>query len=136
MRSPIIFMWPGEVKPAVSERLVNSIDLAPTILAAAGGKPTPQMPGVNLLDAEGLSARPAIFGEVFEHNAVDIHKPAANLQYRWVVEGRWKLIVPHAPNVKGKPELYDLTTDPDETNDLAAKYPDVVLGLMQRLDQW
>ena len=66
-----------------------------------------------------------MFGEIFEHNAMDIHKPAANLEYRWVIEGNWKLIVPHAANVKGgKPELYDLSKDPTRRTNLAAKHPD------------
>jgi arylsulfatase A-like enzyme len=137
LRTPIIVKWPGEVKPGKSERLVLSIDLAPTILAAAGSKPTAEMPGVNLLDAKMLAARTAIFGEVFEHNAVDIHIPAANLQYRWVIEGNWKLIVPHEPNVKGgKPELYDLGKDPTETENLAMKAPDRVKELTSKLDRW
>ena len=137
LRTPIIVKWPGRVKPGESDRLASSIDLAPTILAATGGRPTPQMPGLNLLDAKAVAARTAVFGEVFEHNAVDIHDPAANLQYRWVVDGHWKLIVPHAPNVKGhRPELYDLSNDPDEKDDLAAKQPEKVTELTKKLDGW
>jgi uncharacterized sulfatase len=136
LRTPIVVRWPGHVKPAVSERLAISIDLALTTLAATGGRPTADMPGLNLLDAKAVAARTAVFGEVFEHNAVDVHNPAANLQYRWVVDGRWKLILPHAPNVTGQPELYDLSNDPDETADLAAKHPDVVADLTRKVDGW
>jgi arylsulfatase A-like enzyme len=137
LRTPIIIRWPGQVKPSVSERPVLSIDLAPTILAVTGAKRTPKMPGLHLLDMKALPARTAIFGEVFEHNAVDIHNPAANLQYRWVVEGNWKLILPHEPNVKGgKPELYDLSKDPTEKDNLAAKHPDKVTDLTKKLDEW
>lgn len=136
LRTPVIIRWPGQITPGVSERLVNSIDLAPTILAAVGARPTADMPGLNLLDAKSLAARTAIFGAVFEHNAVDIHNPAANLQYRWVIEGNWKLIVPHEPNVRGKPELYDLSMDPTETENLTAKHPDRVMGLNKALDRW
>jgi arylsulfatase A-like enzyme len=136
LRTPVIIKWPGHVTPGASERLVSSIDLAPTILAAVGAKPTADMPGLNLLDAKKLAARTAIVGEVFEHNAVDIHKPAANLQYRWVIEGNWKLIVPHELNVKGKPELYDLSKDPTEQENLAAKHPERVIDLQKALDRW
>lgn len=136
LRTPIIVKWPGKVKLGESDRLASSIDLAPTILAATGGRPTPQMPGLNLLEAKAVAARTAVFGEVFEHNAVDIRNPAANLQYRWVVDGHWKLIVPHAPNVKGGPELYDLSNDPDEKDNLAAKQPEKVAELTKRLDAW
>ena len=37
------------------------------------------MPGVNLLDAAAVARRPAIFGECFTHNAVDLDDPAAGL---------------------------------------------------------
>ena len=68
---------------------------------------------------------------------MDVHNPAANLQYRWVVGGTWKLIVPHAPNVTGgKPELYDLAADPDEKANLADKHPDKVAELTDELMKW
>jgi arylsulfatase A-like enzyme len=116
---------------------VSSIDLAPTILHAVGAKPTKDMHGIDLLDPHWLASRDTLFGEVFEHNAIDINAPAANLQYRWVIDGSWKLILPHEPNVKdGKPELYDLTKDPTEKENLAAKHPDKVTELTKKLDAW
>ena len=116
LRTPIIVKWPGTVTPGVSDTPVSSTDLAPTILAACGVAKTPQMPGISLLEAKAVSDRKAIFGEVFEHNAIDIHSPAANLQYRWVVRDGWKLIVPHAPNIKGEVELYHLAVDVREAS--------------------
>jgi uncharacterized sulfatase len=54
-----------------------------------------------------------------------------------VVEGNWKLIVPHAANVKdGKVELYDLAKDPHETDNLAAKHAEKVADLTKKLDAW
>jgi uncharacterized sulfatase len=136
LRTPIIIKWPGHVKPAENNALASSIDLAPTILHAVGAKPIPAMSGLDLLDPTAVKKRHAVFGEVFEHNAIDIHKPVANLQYRWVVDGHWKLIVPHAPNVKGKPELYDLSKDVMEKTNLAAAQPGRVAALMRVLDGW
>jgi arylsulfatase A-like enzyme len=137
LRTPIVVRWPGQVKPGKSDALAQSIDLAPTILAAAGLKPTADMPGVNLLDAAAVGKRDALFGEVFVHTANDLEKPAANLRYRWVVEGNWKLIVPHAANEpKAAVELYDVSKDPHETENLAAKHPDKVTALAKRLDGW
>lgn len=136
LRTPVIVKWPGHTRPGTSDSLVSSIDLAPTILAATGLKPARGMDGVDLLDTHWLASRTALYGEVFEHNAVDIAKPAANLQYRWVVEGNWKLILPHGPNVKGTPELYDLSLDPTEKENLAAKHPERVTDLTKKLDAW
>jgi uncharacterized sulfatase len=137
VRTPIIIKWPGHVKAGESDRLAHSIDLAPTILHAVIGKQNKGMEGINLLDPHWVASRETIFGEIFEHNAIDITKPGANLQYRWVIDNNWKLIIPHTPNVKdGKPELYDLSKDPTEKNNLAEKQPDKVKELTKKLDAW
>jgi uncharacterized sulfatase len=137
VRTPIVVKWPGHVKPGASDSLASSIDLAPTILAAAGLKPGKGMEGINLLDPHWVASRTAIFGEIFEHNAIDIAKPAANLQYRYLIDGNWKLIVPHEPNVKGgMVELYDLAKDPFEKDNLAAKNAERAAELRKKLDDW
>jgi uncharacterized sulfatase len=136
LRSPIMVRWPKRIKPAVIETPVNSIDFAPTILAAVGLEPTQQMRGVNLLDLEAVKKRKAIYGEVFGHNAIDIHRPAANLHYRWCREGNWKLIVPNNANVDGAVELYNLDADPLETKNLATKHPDRTRRLGTMIDAW
>ena len=137
VRTPILVKWPGHVKAGESDRLASSVDLVPTVLHAIGAKPAKGLPGINLLDPHRVASRDALFGAIFEHNAVDIGKPAANLQYRWVIEGAWKLILPHEANVKdGKPELYDLAKDVSEKDNLAGKHPDRVKELTKKLDAW
>ena len=137
LRTPILIKWPGHVKAGESDRLASSLDLAPTILHAVGAKPTKDMQGINLLDSRSVAARDTVFGEIFEHNAIDITKPAANLDYRWVVDGHWKLIVPYDVNIKNaKPELYDLTKDPTEKTNLAENHPEKVTELNKKLDSW
>lgn len=137
LRTPIIVRWPGHVKPEVSAALAESIDLAPTLLAAVGLKPTAEMPGLNLLDNVAVAKRDALFGEVFLHTALDIEKPGANLRFRWIVQGNWKLILPHAANEPGKvAELYDLLKDPHENENVAGAQPDKVAVLRAKLDAW
>jgi len=137
LRTPIIVRWPAKVKPRKSDALAISIDLAPTVLSAAGLKPTKDMQGINLLDGKAVAARKTIFGECFAHNAVDIHKPASSLCWRWVIEDTWKLIVPAPQNKPDeKIELYDLAKDPHEESNLAERQPQKVERLKQRLDQW
>jgi uncharacterized sulfatase len=133
LRTPIVVSWPGKVKQGKVEALASSIDLAPTVLAVAGLKPTPAMQGVNLLDDGALAKRKTIFGECFTHDAVDLERPARNLEWRWVIDGRWKLIVPRSGEGS---ELYDLGADPDERMDLAAKEPARVAALRKKLDAW
>ena len=122
---------------AESDKLASSVDLVPTVLKAVGAKPAKGLDGVDLLDPHWVATRDAVFGAIFEHNAVDIAKPAANLQYRWVIEGDWKLILPHAANVKGgKPELYNLAKDPREAANLAGANADKAKALAKRMDAW
>ncbi|MFO0799541.1 MAG: sulfatase-like hydrolase/transferase [Gemmataceae bacterium] len=137
LRTPVLVRWPGRVAPGRSDTPVSSIDLAPTVLAAAGARVPPTLPGVNLLDAAALAARPALFGATFEHNAVDIRRPAANLQYRWVLAGGWKLIRPRLATVPaGRVELFRVDRDPDERDDRAAAEPARVAELTRLLDGW
>lgn len=129
-RTPIMVRWPGKVTPGTSDAFAHSIDLAPTVLTAAGLKPTAAMPGVDLLDPKAVAARTTVYGEIFEHNAIDITNPAANLQYRWVIDGHTKLILPNPARVpNAKPELYDLKADPHEQANLAEKRPEEVARL-------
>jgi arylsulfatase A-like enzyme len=137
LRTPILVRWPGKVKPAVVDRPVSSIDVAPTILAAAGLAPTPEMGGVDLRDERAVADRPAVFGEVFAHDVADLDRPAAGLRYRWVVAGDRKLIVPDPRNSPGEsPLLFDVVADPAESRDLAAAEPGRVAELTRLLDGW
>lgn len=134
LRTPVMIRWPGKVKLGRYEDLVSTVDIAPTILRACNVKVPQTMVGLNLLDAangKGVS-RKAVFGEIFEHTAVDIDRPAVNLTHRWVREGDWKLIVP----VKGKVELYNLKEDPFEKDNQATKDATRVKSLTTTLDAW
>jgi uncharacterized sulfatase len=131
LRTPVLLRWPGRAKPGVCNDLVSTVDLAPTILAACGLKPTRDMPGLDLLDPRPLP-RDAVFGEIYVHTAKDVSRPALNLTHRWVRRGNDKLILP-----KGGPgELYDLGRDPKEERDLASTHPALVRELSARLDAW
>lgn len=137
LRTPVMIRWPGHVEAGERSDLISSLDLAPTILAAAEAPASPAMVGINLLDARATSGRRALFGECFTHNAVDIHQPAANLKYRWCISGDLKLIVPERANVPDDVvELYDLSQDPYEENNLAQQQPETVARLRALLDNW
>jgi uncharacterized sulfatase len=116
---------------------VSAIDIAPTILSAAGVGPQKSTEGVDLLDQQAVGNRRAIFGEVFTHNAVDIDQPASSLRHRWVLAGDWKLIVPDRRNEPdGRLELFDIVHDPLESKNLAAQRAETVAALVDKLDSW
>lgn len=139
VRTPIMVRWPGHAKPRTTDEFATSLDILPTVLAAAGAEPPSGLPGLNLLDADAVRKRTAVFGECFAHNAVDLNDPAKSIRHRWVIDGTTKLIVPHVPadaDGPGEPELYDLAADPHEMKNLAARKPEVVQALTAKLDGW
>ena len=137
LRTPIMVRWLGKVKPQKSPHLASSLDLMPTLLHAVGIKPTPQMPGLNLLDEKAVAARKALYGECFTHNFADMENPASSLKWRWVIEGDWKLIVPSKRNQPDDVvELYDLGKDPHEVKSLVSTEQVRVEHLTKLLDTW
>ncbi|MGC9328173.1 MAG: sulfatase family protein [Candidatus Hinthialibacter sp.] len=147
VRTPIMIRWPGKYKPRRDdENLANNIDIAPTILAACGIQPPPEMPGVNLLDSSSVAARDIIFLENFAHDMADLNDVAKSLRARSCIQGDWKLIVwqEKQPELrtsgKAKPEadieLFHLKDDHFEKTNLAEKYPDQVAAMKKRIDEW
>jgi uncharacterized sulfatase len=144
-RTPILVRWPGRVMPATSDSLASSIDIVPTVLAALG-LPSPQgLKGINLLDAKAVESRHYVFGEDFMVRSLTLDDPAANLLWRWVTDGRWRLILPHdfkaegalkpiASDTAAQPMLYDLQADPKEENNVANAHQEIVAALREKLD--
>jgi arylsulfatase A-like enzyme len=132
IRTPILFSWPARVKPERSETLASSLDLATTILSACGLDPPGRGPGLNLLNPEARADRRAVFGTAHAiHNQVT-GDPDQTLQYQWVIEGRWKLMLRFQGLDTTRYQtvhtwdqvptrLYDLETDPHETTNLATE---------------
>jgi len=137
LRTPIMLRWPGRIRAGMSQKLVSSVDLAPTILAAAGLEPAPSMRGINLLNVGNKgkpSDRAAIFGATYSHDVPEINNPSAGLQYRWSVSGRWKLIVPRDNSAAS--ELYDIVSDPHEVKNLAGSHAEVIAQMTKLIDDW
>lgn len=149
VRQPILLSWKGVIPPQERRELISSIDLAPTILHAAGAVVPDNLPGLNLLplvrDGQPLP-REVIFGEGFAHDVADLDVPEQSLLYRWAIEGRWKLLLTYDgvlgryaashPRTERRPQLFDLLDDPHETRNVASAHPDIVARLVDRIDQW
>jgi uncharacterized sulfatase len=137
LRTPILLRWPGHLKPERSATLVSAVDLAPTILKAAGIIAPADLPGVDLTAAAALRKRKEVVGACFTHDAIDLDRPERNVRWRWCVRGDWKLILPDPVNEAGAaPELYNVTVDPLETRDLARSKPARVKRLQRLVDRW
>lgn len=140
LRTPILLSWQGRIEPGTHRGLVSSIDVVPTLLAAAGLESAVEgLPGISLLPvAKGhaeLSERP-VFGATYPGQAKRLEQPEKEVSYRWVRRGRLKLIEP-----AGKLQetmLFDVVVDPREENDLAddPEMARVKADLKRLLDQW
>jgi len=138
IRTPVMIKWPGHVTPGFNtENLVSAVDIVPTVLAACGLDRTIDMQGINILDAQALKSRSAVFGAAYTHNAVDIDVPLSSLKYTYVIEDDWKLIQPSGRNeTRTEPELYNVMNDPEEKLNLAATNRDKELHLTSLLKDW
>ena len=140
IRVPFVVRWPARLAPRAVDAVGAHIDLAPTLLAAAGVSPPPG------LGFDGLSLLPLWEGRAAawrERNyVVQSHRGNAPERYRAfaVIGPRYKLVQAlsfgQPPPPDARFELYDLLEDPGETADLAAGRPDVVERLTAAYDRW
>lgn len=139
VRTPIMVKWPGRIKPARYNELVSSVDFFPTTLAMAGLPQNPVLKGTNLLpflqQKSNLNPR-TIFGEIYYHTSVNLDDPKINITHRWARKGDWKLIVNDYD--KGRPELYNLITDPKEKDNKAndADQKKRLDSMVKEIDNW
>ena len=146
-RTPVLVSWPGTVEPKIMEGFAHTIDLFPTIAAAAGLEAPEGLPGINLLDEKAVNGRDTIYGSLHASHNINIGDPNSTLQYRWCIEGDWKLLqryhgedVTHYKKLHewdtAPYRLFNLKNDPGEKNDLAAAHPDIVHRLQKKLQEW
>ncbi|MEM9017060.1 MAG: sulfatase/phosphatase domain-containing protein, partial [Verrucomicrobiota bacterium] len=66
IKTPFLFARPGHIAPAVTDSIISSIDLGPTILELAGIEKDPRMQGVSfvpVLDEPTTASREIAFAE-------------------------------------------------------------------------
>lgn len=128
-RVPFIIRWPGHVKAGrVDDQSVCSfIDWMPTLSAIAGGIQLPAQ-----LDGEDISN--IWFGSTGSRIKPLYWKSSAKGSSSAMREGKWKLHLPLRKNKQS--ELYDLSIDPSENNNIASSHPEVVGALSKKLTKW
>ena len=127
IRLPFMIRWPARVRAGGTfTEMVSTLDLFPTLLAAAGAKPDADTPrsldGVDLLPflaSDGKKGAP--------HESL-FWRSGANGAVR---QGRYKLVFGG-----GLARLYDLERDPKEASDLSAKMPERAAALREAWDAW
>lgn len=115
---PLILSAARAPRGQVRTDLVNSIDIAPTILAYTGIEATPSMQGVDLLSQPPQPADRQMVIAQYRTRRYAVRTPV------------WKFIAASSL------ELYDLTSDPGEITNLAAQHPDRVGEFQQIIERW
>ncbi len=122
VKVPLIVKWPGNKSAGtVSRRMVNNIDLAPTICRAAGCKPGPQMHEHTLQNTN--SGHNLIFAE-------------ANGGRQVMARSKNRKLILAAPNNENL--FFDLDQDPQELNNLyeSPKYHNEIKSMETELLAW
>jgi len=130
IREPWIIRYPGVTKDgSISQELISSIDLFPTIAKAVGYE------SKQLID--GIDLKPALEGGKLDRNSLFWHYPHYSNQQGIpsgaIREGGLKLIENYED---GSVALYDLKTDIGELKDLSAEQPEQVKVMRERLHEW
>ncbi len=153
LRVPLIVHYPGVLAPRVDRDPVELIDLAPTLLEAAGGTLPATVP------IQGHSLTPRLRGIELpapppaKENDPWLRPPATSFsESGWETDNKWQKVVrdkrfklifaqtrPEQRWIGGEGirfTLYDLQNDPGETQNVADKYPDDLERLKRELAAW
>ena len=135
VRVPAIAVWPGVLKAgAVVDEPLHIVDMYPTLLRVAGAKLEQALP------IDGKDMWPTIAeGRPSPHEEILLNCTAANGAIR---RGSWKLVRNGSigANNAGRQvdqevfELFNLSDDPYEKNNLVEKYPQKFQELKRRLE--
>lgn len=142
VRVPLIVRWPSvTLAGTTTDAVVSSVDFFPTLVDGLA------------LDVEedvildGVSLMPALRRQAFDRGPIFCHFPHyignpqvegwLNIPSTTVRSGSWKLhrFYADGPNQTDRFELYHLSDDVGETNDLAAEHPDLVVRLTGLIDE-
>jgi arylsulfatase len=145
VETPFIVRWPGEVPATntVNETSAHLVDIMATLVDITGATYPENSRGETVADMDGVSLLPA-----FRNGTVERGKPVF---FEWrngraVVDGHWKLVVHHVRDQDvesglwdfstGEWELYDLSSDRTEINNLASTNPEKLAEMQQKFEKW
>jgi len=130
MREPMIAWWPGKVKAGATSDYVGAFwDFLPTFAELAKVPKPKNIDGISIVPAllgqKNVPTHPWLYWEFHEQGG----KQAVRL-------GNWKGVKLNVTdNPKGPIELYDLSTDLGEKNNVVDKHPDVVQAIRKIMEQ-
>ncbi len=132
--TPLIGHWPAGIPAARHNSLepqpAHLIDILATCVDVAGATYPRQVQDQAITPLEGVSLRPALAGQPLGRPGPIYFEHEGN---RAVRDGQWKLV---AKGPQGPWELYDMTADRTEMNNLAADQPERVQRMANAWEAW
>lgn len=129
LQVPLVVKLPGQSQKRLVETPVSLVDLAPTMLDYAGAAPLPM--------ADGRSLRAALDGHSLSQQPVYAMAMERQSRFQTMSQGHYALISGHHKLVlhlaEQRSELYDLSQDSLELNDLSASQPALAANLLAQL---
>ncbi len=128
IRVPMIAVWDGKIKPGQKTDHISAFwDVLPTVTKIAG-VPTPE-------NIDGVSFLPTLLGDKQnQHDYLywEFHEKGGRKALR---KGDWKLVIYNVKNPeKTTVELYNLSIDIGEENNVVANHPEIVKELMDLMN--
>ena len=128
---PLVIKYPNIRQKAVADEVVSSVDLFSTIVDILGYDIPKDVQGHSLLKGEPGKSK-IVISESFPYGHMLNWHPRFNRVERAIFSWPYKFI----SSTAGKRELYDLSKDPDEEENLYKKDDGVSKELELKLDQW
>lgn len=142
IRSSLIVWGPQFLNDKVKgsrnkESVFSAIDIRPTLLEFAGI----EKPESSLCDGESMLETVLGKSASSRQSPIFYSRPPdrknangfTNLPDLAVREGEWKLLCDYDG---GRPELYNITTDPEENNNLVSEHPEKTKEMVQKVTAW
>jgi arylsulfatase A-like enzyme len=123
-RVPAIFYWRDKIKKSVSDELVLSMDIFPTIAELVAEKPDPS-------NYSGISIANLLLGKSTEAGSNDRTVFWRFKNQKAATKEPWKAVITPSSS-----ELFNLADDPSETINLKDSFPEIFVDLNESLKNW
>ncbi len=133
IRSPLIISGPGVAAGEFSNALAHVTDIVPTVYELAGIEPGSDPLFEDKVHPQGMSLMPVLTAQAASGRASTGVHLFGNRGFR---RDRWKISNTQPPLSNGEWELFDLSRDPGEVNDLAGERPDLLNELLSGFEQY
>lgn len=133
-----LLQWPKKIAPGKKlDQLMTVMDVFPTLAAAAGvdTKNTWQFDGINMWPAIENNARVERKGFVYFGSEIPLYGSFNFTAF----DEEWKLVQwleQDLTEIRIRNELFNIADDPEEREDLAARYPERVKEMAAAIKSW